>query len=610
MKEGIGYIRSKISGALAQLPYLPRALALVWSASKALTAVWVVLLVVQGLLPIATVYLTRSLVNWLAAAVRAGGSRADIRPGLVIAAMMAAVLLAAEILRSITTWIRTAQSELVQDHINDLIHEKSLAADLAFYETPDFYDHLHRAKEEAGYRPVALLENLGGLFQSSVTLVGMAGVLIPYGIWLPAALLAGTLPALYAVFQFTLRQHRWRMRTTADQRRTWYYDWLLTSGDAAAELRLFALGFHFRWAYRILRCRLRNEHLDLRKDQAIASLGAGVLGLAITGSVLAWAGWRTLQGKMSLGDMALLYQALNYGQLLLQSLIENTGQIYSNVLFLGNLFEFLDLRSTIVDSPRPAPAPTLVRSGIIFDGVRFRYPASERAVFQDFNLVIPAGRVTAIVGPNGSGKSTLIKLLCRFYDPDAGRIEIDGVDIRELSTAELRSRISVLFQTPVHYSATAGENIALGNLAASPGIDDIKAATRASGAEEIIAQLPRGYDNMLGRWFEGGAELSVGEWQRIALARAFLRRAPIILLDEPTSAMDMWAEADWMERFKRLAEGSTALIITHRLTTAMRADTIHVIAEGRIVESGTHGRLLALGGRYAQAWTAQMESCV
>lgn len=225
---------------------------------------------------------------------------------------------------------------------------------------------------------------------------------------------------------------------------------------------------------------------------------------------------------------------------------------------------------------------------------------------KELSMSVHAGEVVALAGDNGAGKTTLIKLLCRFYDPDQGAVEVDGVDVRELDSAELRRRITVLFQQPARFNATLAENVALGDLRGAPEHGRVEAAARAAGAHEAAASLPQGYETLLGKWFKGGAELSVGEWQRVALARAFYRDAPVVLLDEPTSAMDSWAENEWMARFRELVRGKTALIITHRFTTAMRADIIHVMKEGRIVESGTHDELVRAGGLYAQSWRAQM----
>jgi ATP-binding cassette subfamily B protein len=485
-----------------------------------------------------------------------------------------------------------------------LIHRQSLRADMAFYEWPEFYDHLHRARGEAGYRPVALLENMGSLLQNGITLIAMGLVLVPYGFWLPLVLLVSTLPALYVVLHFTLRQHQWRLRTTPDERRIWYYDWVLTAGETAAEVRLFRLGGHFQKLYQALRQRLRRERLEMAKQQAVAELGASALALMATGGAMAWMIGQALQGRATLGDLALFYQAFQQGQRLMQTLLQNVGQLYANSLFLGNLFEFLALEPRVVDPLHPLPFPNILSKGIRFERVTFRYPGSRRLALEDFNLTIRAGQLVALVGPNGAGKSTLLKLLCRFYDPEAGRITLDGIDLRDLSQEELRGRIAVLFQQPVHYNATVAENIALGDLGRGRSAE-VRAAAHAAGADEIIARLPRAYEQLLGNWFESGTELSGGEWQRIALARAFLRQAPIITLDEPTSALDPWAEADWLARFRTLATGRTAIFITHRFTTAMHADIIHVMDRGRIVESGGHEQLLAQGGRYAESWATQ-----
>jgi len=596
----------KLLKAAAQLPYLPRALGLVWAAARGWTTTWAVLLLLQGLLPVAIVYLTRALVNSLVATLRGSSSWQNIRPALVLVTIMAGIMLLGELLRSLAGWVRTAQAELVQDHISSLIHQKSATADLAFYESPDYYDHLHRARADASYRPMALLESLGSLAQNGITLAAMLAVLMPYGTWLPVALLASTLPAFYTVLRYTLRQHQWRWRNTADERRTWYYDWLLTTAETAAELRLFGLADHFKSAHQALRKKLRNEHIGLAKHQSIAELEAGAVALLISGVALIWMVWKTVRGLVTLGDLALFYQAFQQGLRLMRTLLENLGQLYANSLFLGNLFAFLALEPKVVDPPAPLAVPAPLRAEIRFREIAFRYPGSDRSALQNFNLTIPAGQMVAIVGPNGAGKSTLLKLLCRFYDPESGSIEIERTDLRELPLQELRHLITVLFQQPVHYNDTVSDNICFGDMTGSSDAAEVKAAAEAAGADEIIRRLPKGYASLLGKSFADGVELSVGEWQRIALARAFLRQAPILILDEPTSAMDPWAEADWLDRFRELSAGRTAILITHRLTTAMRADVIHVIDNGQVVESGSHDQLLARGEMYAKSWTAQM----
>jgi ATP-binding cassette subfamily B protein len=305
-------------------------------------------------------------------------------------------------------------------------------------------------------------------------------VLIPYGLWLPVVLVTSTLPALYVVLHFTLRQHQRRVRTTPDERRTWYYDWVLTSGETAAEVRLFALGGHFQRLYQTLRRRLRGERLRMARQQALAELAAGALATLATVGTMAWMFWRALEGRATLGDLALFYQAFQQGQRLMHTLLQDVGHLYANSLFLGNLFEFLALKPRVIDPPRPAPIASPPRDGICFEHVSFRYPGSSLLALRDFSLNIPAGQLVALVGPNGAGKSTLIKLLCRFYDPENGRITLDGIDLRDLAQEELRSRIAVLFQQPVHYNATVAENIALSDLGRGQ-YAEIRAAAHAQG---------------------------------------------------------------------------------------------------------------------------------
>ncbi|MGH9768519.1 MAG: ABC transporter ATP-binding protein [Blastocatellia bacterium] len=593
---------------LNSLSYLPRAISLVWKASGKWSIAWAAVLIVQGILPVAAVYLTKALVDGLVAVMGEGRDSAKLRELLVWAILMAVVALASETLRGVSIIIRTAQSELLGDYITGLIHRQSVIVDYAFYEMPDYYDHLYRAREDASYRAVELIEILGELLQDGITLCGMAVALTMFEWYLPIALLFSTFPALVVVMRHALKEHEWRLKKTGDERRAWYYDWVLTTDVAAAEIRLFGLGPHFQNAYQTIRAALRGEHLKLTRRQSLENFFAGLFAMAVTGVVMALLALQAVQGKVTLGTLALFYQAFNQGQGLMRALLGNVGQLYANSLFLGNLFEFLALKPRVcdpMDMAQPAPAPSPIKDGIEFRGVTFAYPGSERAVLRNFDFKLSAGKITAIVGLNGAGKTTLIKLICRFYDPQSGGVLIDGVDIRRMKLDDLRRMITVLFQQPVHYNVTVAENIRLGDATADVSVESLESAIRSAGAEEIIRRLPRGHESVLGKLFIEGNELSVGEWQRIALARAFWRNSPIVLLDEPTSAMDSWAEAEWLNRFREVTAQRTALLITHRFTTAMRADVIHVMVGGEIVESGRHEELISLDGVYAQSWHEQ-----
>jgi len=563
------------------------------------------MLFIQGVLPIGAVILSRELVDSLVAAAGTGAEWEVVRRPLMLALVMAGLLLTGELIRALTQWVRTCQTELVSDHVRGLIHARAASLDLAFYESSDYFDKLHRARVDAQVRPSALVESMGSLLQSALTLVAMAGVLVTFGWWLPLALLCSTLPAFLVVMRFVVRQHGWFVRTTEDQRRTAYYEQVLTSREAFPEVRLFGLAGHFRQLFLELRQRLRGERLALARSEAGAQVLAGLFALGVMGATLGWMVVQSVRGSVSLGELAMFYQAFSQGQKLMRTLLETVGQIYSNSLFLGNLFEFLGLQPSVLPSHSPVALPARLQGRIDFRSVGFTYPGCKRPVYTGFDLSVPAGSVVALLGRNGAGKSTLFKLLCRFYDPDVGSIELAGNDLRSVDPEELRRRIAVLFQEPMHFIGTVRRNIAYGDLAGGEDDERIVRAARAAGAEEVVAGLDQGSDTLLGRWF-GGAEISVGEWQRIALARCFVRDADIILLDEPTSAMDSWSEADWMERLLAMVSGRTTILITHRLTTAMRADVIHVMEAGRVIESGSHAELLGIDSRYAAAWRAQL----
>ncbi len=607
MSFHLANVRNRLQKLRIQLRYLPWATQLVWQAARSWTLLWAGLLLVQSLLPVTTVYLTRSVVDHLVPRLGQASSFSDMTPALIRVALLGGVMVLTQIVGSLANWVRTCQANRVQVYMSGLVHAKAATLDLAHYDSADYYDCLERARTEASNRPLALLNSVGQLGQQSLTLVAMMGILLPFGWWIPLLLGVSALPALITLLRLTVRQHHRHMQRTADIRRSRYYDGILTARETAAELRLFNVMDHFRQAYQRVRRRLHREQERMALEQAVAQWVAGLFSLLALAVVMGWTLWRAMRGEVSMGDVVLMYQAFQNGQSLARTVLSNLNQFYSNRLFLDNLFTFLGLEPQVVDPPEPVPMPEVLRTGIQFENVTFAYPGSDRLALEDFSCTLPAGKRVAVVGTNGAGKSTMIKLLCRFYDPDAGQVALDGVNLRQFSLAGLRRQITVLFQQPVQYQTTAAENIAMGDLLASPGSQDIQSAAEAAGADAPIARLSKGYDTLLGKQF-GGAELSVGEWQRLALARAFLRRASIIVLDEPTSAMDSWAEAAWLERFHKLSEGCTVLMVTHRFTTAMHADVIYVMDQGRIVESRAHEDLLTLGGRYAQSWMKQMQA--
>ncbi len=585
---------------------IPRAIRMVWNAAPGWSSLWAALILVQGLLPVATVYLTKALVDSLSFAVSQKNDPAAFTTAIYYLVAMAAVLITTAALKAVAQWVQTAQSEIVQDYIKDQVHSQAIQLDLAYFETPGYYDKLHRATIDAITRPLTLIQSLGLIAQSCITLIAMIGILTTLSTWLPVILAVSSLPALYVAIKYSVKHHRLQMWRTEKFRLSNYYSNKLTDRDSAAEVRLFALGEYFRSRYRKLRLSLRNEQIDLSRKQAAAEFLAALSALVAMGITVAWTAASIIRGGGSLGDLAMIYQAFNQGQKLMQALLGNIKQLYTSLLFIENLFAFLELKPQLPEPELPALKPVALKKSIALENVSFRYPGSEQYSLQNFNLEIPANKVVAIVGENGAGKSTLIKLLTRLYDPVEGQLRIDDTDMKELPLDQVRRLFTVMFQSPVQYQQSVADNISIGDWQSETGPEAIQQAAIGAGADTPVNKLPHQYETLLGKLF-GGSELSGGEWQRIALARAFLRAAPVIILDEPTSAMDSWAEADWMDRFRNLTEGRTALIITHRFTTAMRADIVHVMTDGQITESGTHRELLQLNGHYAASWKRQQK---
>ena len=580
-----------------QLPMGRRALALVWGVAPGWTTAWAVLLVAQGVIPAGQALLLRTFVNRLVAT---PGWVSVAPPALGIATLW----MLGQLLSSALSWVRAVQAERVQDEVHRLIHIQALRLDMAFFDHPESYDQLYRAVVDALSQPMTLLESLGALVQNGLGFLALAAILFTYAGWLPFLLVVTGFPGLMLVARHILRKHRWHLENTLQQRRARYLDWLIADSDSAAELRLFDLGAHHRKAFEGIREFLREGGLRLERQGAVTELAAGSLAWAGSLLGLGWMLHRTLIGKAGLGDLLLCLQAFQQSQSLLRSILDGAGRIYRSLLFVENLDEFLGLNPQVVAGPI-AGAGLPIKESIRLEDVSFTYPGGSRRALDAFNMEIPQGKVVALVGHNGAGKSTLIKLLCRFYDPDEGRILLDGVDMRQFDPVALRQQITVLFQDPVHYHATVRENIAFGDLSGISDQSRVRRAAENAGVLDTVDRLPEGFESILGKWF-GGTELSGGEWQAVALARAFFRQSSLVILDEPTSDMDSWKEQEWLARFRSLTRGRTGLMITHRFTTAMHADMIHVLDQGRIVESGTHAELVAMGGTYATSWAAQM----
>ncbi len=604
MQEQAESIKLKIRRALQ----LGRTLRFVWQSAKGWTALNGVLIVVQGVLPLLPLYLMKLMVDAVTMGLAAPDKRAAMRHVLLLVGLMGAATLFAYMIRLIASLVSEWQAYKVTDHMNDVLLAKSVEVDLEYYESARYYDTLHRAQREAPSRPLSIVNGLEQIGQNGISLLAIAGLLVTFhwiiAIILFAAVILGTAIRLKS----TGKMYRWQREQTSTERQGGYLNWMLTDSSHAKEIRLFDLGPLFIRRFRDIRRKLRKGRLAITRKRYMADFLAQTLATAAIYGSYAYVAYQAVWGKITYGDLVMYYQAFQRVQGFLQGILGSLAGLYEDNLFLSNLYEFLDLKRTVVEPVQATPVPQPMQRGIVLDHVSFRYPGGTRTVFEDISLTIRPGEVVALVGENGSGKTTLIKLLCRLYDPTGGTISIDGVDLRQFETKALRREIAILFQDYAHYHLTARENIWFGNTSLPPDHERIVSSARRSGADDVIRALPRGYETILGKWFEDGEELSIGEWQKVALARAFVRDAQIIVLDEPTSSMDAKAEYEAFQSFRKLVSGRTAILISHRFSTVRMADRIYVLKQGSVIESGTHEELLGRRGIYADLFEKQARS--
>ena len=613
-------LKQSVAGTTAALP---RVIRLVWDASPAVTGGLFAATVVAGVIPAVSAYTSKLLVNAVVSGIVVRNTpnpppdivRLDFgiwHPAfstvnaIIVLAVLQLLIFA---LIAFLSTMRNITQQLLQNavsmRIQLMVMEKAASLDLAFYEDPASYDLLRRAQTDSINRPVLMISTAFGLVQTALTFVTMIALLVVVSPLLAVLALLSPVPAFIADTRYGWRGYniaRWGSRLL---RRMNYLVTLLTTDSYAKEVKLFGLGRYFIDRYRLIGERYYGSQRSQVVRRYLTGFLWGNLSTIATSVTYLYVALQAIAGRLTLGDLTLYTTAAQSVQNSIQGILGGFSGMYEHNLYLSNLFELMETESVLPTRADPVPVPTPVRGEITFDHVSFAYPGATDNALTDLSFTVAAGETIAIVGRNGAGKTTLFKLICRLYDPGEGRILIDGVDIRDYDPAQLRAQIGGMFQDYVTYQATAAENIGLGSLGAIADRDAILKASRQAGSDGLIAGLPQGYDTALGKWFDAGVNLSGGEWQKVALARAFMRDARILLLDEPTSALDAQAEYELFERIHSLTRGRTAVYISHRFSTVRRADRIVLLEHGRLVEEGTHEQLMRLNGRYARLFRLQ-----
>jgi ATP-binding cassette, subfamily B, bacterial len=606
---------------------LPRVVGLVWRASPWLTVGLAFGTIVTALTPVATALIARLLINSVSHAIAvhsgklpdlgvvgpvAGFALHTTATGAIVGTVVLQLLLL--LCNALASSLRNVTSALLQQRVSQDIQVRVMdhasRLELAFFEDATSYDLIRQAQLEASARPVTMIEGLCGLAQGMITFAGAVALLVALNPLVAVAALVAPVPAFLVDARFGKMGFAVSMWSSPIRRRMQYFSTLVTTDTYAKEVKLFGLGPYFSARFRVLAEVFYRRYRRQVTRRNLASTFLGTLTNLVTALTYLYVALLAVTGRLSLGDLVLYTVAATTLQAAAQTMFGEITGMYENNLYLNTLYRMLATEPAITRPRHPVSLPDPLRGHIVVDNVTFRYPGADRPALRDVSFEIPPGRTVAIVGRNGAGKSTLVKLVCRLYDPTAGRILLDGVDLRDLDPDELHARISATFQDYVTYQATAAENIGLGDCRRIEDRAGIEAAAVEGGAHDLISRMPNGYDTPLGKWFEGGVNLSGGEWQKIALSRAFVRDSRILVFDEPTSALDPTSEHELFSRLRNLAEGRSTIYVSHRFSTVRQADRILLLSNGRATEQGTHRELLHLDGEYARLFRTQASAYV
>ena len=584
---------------------VPRVLALVWKADRKLTLLMAVMTIAQAAVPVSQVYLSKLLIDAVVKAIRNSGGSVDTKP-IIILALLQLVLAAAS---SLFTTLANISQQLLQERVSLgvqlLVMEQAGRLDLGFFEDAKSYDMLQQAQQEAASRPVQMVSGTFGLVRTALTFVSMLGLLLQLEWFLALIALLAPIPSFISSSRYGWMGYMMMRRQSPERRRMNYLTTLLTTDTYSKEISVFTLASFFTSRFRKLADTYYNEQQRLVVRRYLAGFAWGSLTIIVSSGTYLYVALLAVHGKVTLGDLTLFTGAATSVQSNFQSLLSGLSSMYENNLYLNTLFDLLKVEPQVHKPDLPVPVQRPFTKGIEFKHVTYRYKGAEQPALDDVSFTISPGETVAIVGRNGAGKTTLVKLVARLYDPEAGEVLIDGHDVREYDPDDLRSEIGLIFQDYVTYYLSARENIGVGRLDRIDDMEAVRGAAERGGATSLIERLPEGYEALLGRWFDQGHQLSGGEWQKVALSRAFMRDAQILILDEPTAALDAKAEYELFARLRDLTKGRTAIYISHRFSTVRMADRILVIEHGRLVEQGSHDELMRLNGRYAELFTLQ-----